>query len=438
MYEQREIIWTTFFISHFLVCFLVFFCPQLLPVVEASLFDPKPTLSRSPLYSSVSAFLRSLESKAETSNLAAVFWSQLSDDLVGMFATVGSGGEQSLRPDRLVSFVKALLIPRDASSPVSMKNERVRFAADVSKPQARVPASTEVEISDAMKSFVKKVVVHSHKLYQQDRLCVHLKLFVDLANLYFPADIATFVSQSLDSNTENGSGEGTAGSGEGTADSGEGTTGSGESSADAHSRVIDKVVLPVLAGMEGNESREEVVDHTITLLFACLPYLSQKSSTDVWDNVLRVSILSCWWIWMNVSTMNVSQQEPLLKQLYLQLISEYPLSEIFFTNSSKTEEGVAVAAVSIKRIKKPFTCQLPDNSFQIYSRVEGYSFSSQTCLLFQRKIIFDIIWFPFIVTVYIKPKIWSSSLSSDFRIIYRNDKRGERDCFHLGSRPCWH
>ena len=26
----------------------------------------------------------------------------------------------------------------------------------------------------------------------------------------------------------------------------------------------------------------------------------------------------------------------------------------------------------------------------------------------------------------------------DFRIIYRNDKGGERDCFHLGSRPCWH
>lgn len=242
----------------------------------------------------MSAFLRSLESKAETSNLAAVFWSQLSDDLVGMFATVGSGGEQSLRPDRLVLFVKALLIPRDASGPVSMKNERVRFAADVSKPPARVPASTEVEISDAMKSFVKKVVVHSHKLYQQDRLCVHLKLFVDLANLYFPADIATFVLQSLDSNRENGSGEGTTDSGEGTTDSGGGTTGSGESSADAHSRVIDKVVLPMLAGIEGSESREEVVDHTITLLFACLPYLSQKSSTDVWDKVLRVSILSCW------------------------------------------------------------------------------------------------------------------------------------------------
>ena len=58
----------------------------------------------------------------------------------------------------------------------------------------------------------------------------------------------------------------------------------------------------------------------------------------------------------------MSQQELLLKQLYLQLISEYPLSEIFFTNSYKTEEGVAVAAVSTKRIKKPFTCQLPDNS----------------------------------------------------------------------------
>ena len=36
------------------------------------------------------------------------------------------------------------------------------------------------------------------------------------------------------------------------------------------------------------------------------------------------------------------------KQLYLQLISEYPLSEKIFTDSSKTEEGVAAAAVSTK------------------------------------------------------------------------------------------
>ena len=50
------------------------------------------------------------------------------------------------------------------------------------------------------------------------------------------------------------------------------------------------------------------------------------------------------------------------KQLYLQLISEYPLSEKKFTDSSKTEEGVAAAAVSTKRIKKPFTCRLPDDS----------------------------------------------------------------------------
>ena len=50
------------------------------------------------------------------------------------------------------------------------------------------------------------------------------------------------------------------------------------------------------------------------------------------------------------------------KQLYLQLISEYPLSEKIFTDGSKTEERVAVAAVSTKRMKKTFTCQLPDDS----------------------------------------------------------------------------
>ena len=50
------------------------------------------------------------------------------------------------------------------------------------------------------------------------------------------------------------------------------------------------------------------------------------------------------------------------KQLYLQLISEYPLSEFPPPDSSKTEEGVAAAAISTKRIKKPFTCRLPDDS----------------------------------------------------------------------------
>ena len=50
------------------------------------------------------------------------------------------------------------------------------------------------------------------------------------------------------------------------------------------------------------------------------------------------------------------------KQLYLQLISEYPLSEKKFTDGSKTEEGVVAAAISTKGIKKPFTCWLPDDS----------------------------------------------------------------------------
>ena len=50
------------------------------------------------------------------------------------------------------------------------------------------------------------------------------------------------------------------------------------------------------------------------------------------------------------------------KQLYLQLIFEYPLSEKVFTDGSKTEAGVAAAAVSTKRMKKPFICRLPDDS----------------------------------------------------------------------------
>ena len=50
------------------------------------------------------------------------------------------------------------------------------------------------------------------------------------------------------------------------------------------------------------------------------------------------------------------------KQFYLSLISEYPSSDFFFTDGSKTEAGVAAAAVSTKYPRKPLTRRLPDDS----------------------------------------------------------------------------
>ena len=52
--------------------------------------------------------------------------------------------------------------------------------------------------------------------------------------------------------------------------------------------------------------------------------------------------------------------QEIYKQLYLQLRISFII--FFFTDGSKTEEGVAAAAVSTKRINKPFTCRLPDDS----------------------------------------------------------------------------
>ncbi|XP_076444404.1 E3 ubiquitin-protein ligase listerin-like isoform X2 [Babylonia areolata] len=252
---------------------------QLLPIMEASLFDPKPTLSRSVLNTCVSSFLRTVAANPDTSALAAVFWTHLSADVVEMFESVGSGEQQSVRPDRIVTFAKTLLYPQqDASSMVSggSKSERVRFAGNESRREQNVCMAGEV--SDEVKCFVKKVVVGSHRLYQKDGQTIHFKLFVDLANLYFPEDMATFVLHSLESQ-----GDSCAGAGEGSAQAGEGRLES-VVVVDAHSKVIDVLVLPVLGG---EERGEEVVDHSITLLFACLPYLSKKRSTDVWDSVLQ-------------------------------------------------------------------------------------------------------------------------------------------------------
>ena len=103
-----------------------------------------------------------------------------------------------------------------------------------------------------------------------------------------------------------------------------------------------------------------------------------------------------------------------------------------FTNSSKTEEGVAV---STKQIEKSFTCQLPDNS-------SVYTAELRAILLALKHVYYS------------KEKsflILSDSLSSLQSILnlkydhpvlvqilelYTEMTRKGRDCFHLGSRPC--
>ena len=77
---------------------------------------------------------------------------------------------------------------------------------------------------------------------------------------------------------------------------------------------------------------------------------------------------------------------------------EYPLSEKFFTDGSKTEEGVAAAAVSTKRINKPFTCRLPDDS-SIYTAELRAILLALKHVYYSEGKSFDIIRFPLIFTV---------------------------------------
>ena len=62
------------------------------------------------------------------------------------------------------------------------------------------------------------------------------------------------------------------------------------------------------------------------------------------------------------------------KQLYLQHISEYPLSEKIFTDGWKTVEGVAAAVVSTKHSRKSFTCRLRKTTLYILQNYELHIF----------------------------------------------------------------
>ena len=94
-------------------------------------------------------------------------------------------------------------------------------------------------------------------------------------------------------------------------------------------------------------------------------------------------------------------------------------------------------AVSTKRINKPFTCRLPDDS-SVYT-------AELRAILLALKHVYYSEGKSFLI---LSDSL--SSLQSIFNLkydhpalvqildVYRNDKRRERDCFHLGSRPCWH
>ena len=121
----------------------------------------------------------------------------------------------------------------------------------------------------------------------------------------------------------------------------------------------------------------------------------------------------------------------------MQLIPEYPLLEKKFTDGSKTEEGVAAVAVSTKQINKPFTCWLPDNC-SIYT-------AELQAILLALKHIYYSKGKSFLILFDSLSSLQSIlNLKSDHPILvqilelYTEMTRWERDCFYLGSRPCWH
>ena len=92
-----------------------------------------------------------------------------------------------------------------------------------------------------------------------------------------------------------------------------------------------------------------------------LPHLEKsKLNLNLVDDAPSLSVPT---VRFDLASLKKDTTNPeIYKQLYLQLISEYPLSEFVFTDGSKTKEGAAAAAISTKRIKKTFTCRLPDDS----------------------------------------------------------------------------
>ena len=109
---------------------------------------------------------------------------------------------------------------------------------------------------------------------------------------------------------------------------------------------------------ENTKLFEESMSNVPPLGIRILPHLEKsKLNLNLVDDAPLLDIvpwkLSVPAVRFDLTSLKKDTTNPeIYKQLCLQLISEYLLSEFFFTDGSKAEEGVAAAAVSTKRMKK--------------------------------------------------------------------------------------
>ena len=96
-----------------------------------------------------------------------------------------------------------------------------------------------------------------------------------------------------------------------------------------------------------------------------------------------------------------------------------------------------MVAVSTKRINKPFTCWLPDNS-------SIYTAELQAILLALKHVYYSKGRSFLILSDSLSSLQSILNLKYDHPVLvqilelYTEMTREGRDCFHLGSRPCWH
>lgn len=222
---------------------------------------------QSTVYDKVASFVTFVEQKADSVWLSSLFWERLTLAVQESFDTLDSSGDRYLRSDRLVAFVKAMLLTeKGAARNVASEEKEKKFER-----------SGDEKLSSLKKKFVDQVMVQSYQGYRAQQRSVYLKLLANLADLHFPVSSAELLAKALE---------------------GESSLDTSDSmqcllpievwkadSACPYVSVVQKIVLPALSG-DGNKKPD--VDCSITLLFACLAHLSDTHSTAIWEEAFKV------------------------------------------------------------------------------------------------------------------------------------------------------
>ncbi|XP_041350967.1 E3 ubiquitin-protein ligase listerin-like [Gigantopelta aegis] len=235
-----------------------------LPVVESSLIETRPALSKSPLYSVMGTFLQSLEKSESSVYVVDLFWKELLQCVEENFSDTRENSVASPLLERLPLLFQGLKNMQTTKA----KAEKVRFVAEVKfssevtkdDNDSNVSCATNVsELSTFSRAFLQDVTSETFQKAYKLKHVSFVKLFSELVGISFDEATVVKLLEVCDIST----------------------------SGDVFLTFVKILIVPWLQE-DQLKSNSSCVSHLLSIVFICITHVKDSESTAVLADLCHI------------------------------------------------------------------------------------------------------------------------------------------------------